>query len=301
MNMKKIIFTSIFIFLLQASFACDICGCSSGNYFVGPFPWFHKHFVGIRYTFRSFHSILKNDETQFSKDFYQTAEVWGGWNIRKKWQLLAFLPYNINRQTSDDGAIKSNAVGDITVIANYNLLSNKTTNKHGNGVSQQLWIGAGLKLPTGKFSADADDFIPSANNQPGSGSVDLLLNSMYSLRINNWGISSNINYKINQDANNYQFGNRFSASAFVFRSLATPKATFNPNTGLLYENLQPNKLANLKVKDTGGNALFASAGMETAFNKIAVGFNAQLPVTQHLSNGQTTAGIRGMLHVTYAF
>ena len=299
--MKKVIFTTILIFCLHISFACDICGCSSGNYFVGPFPWFHKHFIGVRYTFRSFHSIVKNDVTQFSKDFYQTTEVWGGWNIGKKWQMLAFLPYNINRQASDDGVMKSSAFGDITVIANYNLLNNKTKSKSGNGVSQQLWIGAGLKLPTGKFSADPDDFIPSANNQAGTGSVDLLLNSMYSIRINNWGVSSNINYKINQDAHKYQFGNRFNASAFVFRSIAAPKATFSPNAGLLYENLQPNKLENLKVEDTGGNALFSSAGLETSFNKIAIGFNVQLPVSQHLSNDQTTARVRGMLHVTYAF
>ena len=299
--MKKIIFTSSLIFFLQSSFACDICGCSSGNYFVGPFPWFHKHFVGVRYTFRSFHSIVKNDVTQFSKDFYQTAEIWGGWNIGKKWQVLAFLPYNINRQASDDGALKSNALGDATLIVNYNLLSNKTTSKSGSGVSQQLWIGAGLKLPTGKFSADPDDFIPSANNQTGTGTVDVLLNTIYSLRIDKWGVSSNISYKINQDADNYQFGNRFNASAFVFRSIATPKATFNPNAGLLYENLKANKFESLKVADTGGNALFAAAGVETNLNKIAIGFNAQIPVSQNLSNNQTTARLRGMLHITYAF
>jgi hypothetical protein len=299
--MRKFIITGVFILLLQTSFACDICGCSSGNYFVGPFPWFHKHFVGVRYTFRTFHSVVKDDVTEFSKDFYQTTEVWGGWNIGKRWQLLTFLPFNVNRQESDDGVMKSSAFGDATVIASYNLLSKKTTSKSGNGVSQQLWIGAGVKLPTGKFSADEEDFIPSANNQAGTGSVDLLLNTMYSVRINQWGVSSNINYKINRDAHNYQFGNRFNASAFVFRSLATPKVTFNPNVGLLYESIEANKLGGLKVNDTGGRALFAATGMETTFKKIAIGFNAQLPVEQHLSNGQTTARLRGMLHVTYAF
>jgi hypothetical protein len=298
---RKFIFSGFFIFFLNISFACDICGCSSGNYFVGPFPLFHKHFIGVRYTFRSFHSVVKNDVSQFSKDFYQTAEIWGGWNIGKRWQMLAFVPYNVNRQASDDGVLKSNAFGDITLLANYNLLSNRSKSTSGNGVTQQLWIGGGLKLPTGKFSADPDDFIPSANNQTGTGSVDLLLNSMYSIRINNWGISSNINYKINHDAHNYQFGNRFNASAFVFHLIATPKVTFNPNAGLLYEKLQSNKFESIKVEDTGGNALFASAGLETNLNKIAVGFNAQLPVSQNLSNNQTTAKLRGMVHITYAF
>jgi hypothetical protein len=299
--MKKGFIAIIFTLFLKISLACDICGCSSGNYFVGPFPLFHKHFAGVRYTFRTFHSVVKNDVSQFSRDFYQTAEIWGGWNIGNKWQLLTFLPYNINRQASDDGVMKSSAVGDITVLANYNLLGNKMMDKNEHRMSQQLWIGAGLKLPTGKFSADPDDFIPSANNQTGTGSVDLLLSSMYVVRLSNWGITSNVNYKINQDAHNYQFGNRFNASAFVYRSIATPKVTLNPNAGLLYENLQPNKLKNIKVNDTGGNALLSSAGLEVNFNKIAIGANAQLPISQNLSNGQTTARIRGMFHITYAF
>lgn len=299
--MKKT-FISIFLTLfLKISFACDICGGSSGNYFVGPFPWFHKHFAGVRYTFRTFYSVVKDDVTQFSRDFYQTSEVWGGWKIGDKWQLLAFLPYNINRQASDDGVMKSSAVGDVTILANHNLLGNKMGNRNAHKVNQQLWIGAGLKLPTGKFSADPDDFIPSANNQTGTGSLDLLLNGMYVVRMSNWGVTSNVTYKINRDAHNYQFGNRFNASAFLYRSMGTSKFTLNPNAGFLYENLQPNKLENIKVEDSGGDALFSSTGLEANFNKFVIGANAQLPISQHLSNGQTTARIRGMLHITYAF
>lgn len=301
MVMKKFFFSAILLFLTASSFACDICGCSSGNYFIGPFPWFHKHFIGVRYSFRSFNTVLKNDASQYSKDFYQTAEIWGGWNFGKKWQLLAFLPYNINRQTSDDGINKTTAFGDVTFIANYNLLNTTEKNKQGNRVSQQLMIGGGLKLPTGKFSADPDDFLPSVNNQAGTGTVDLLLTSMYSIRINSWSLNSNINYKFNQSAQHFQFGNRFNAAAYLSHTIATRKTTLYPNAGLQYELLSVNKFEKIKVADTGGNALLASAGLETNFNKIAVGINTQIPVHQNLSNGQTSIVIRGMLHVTYTF
>ncbi len=299
--MKKIVFIGILIMSVQQTFACDICGCSSGNYFIGLFPQFKKHFFGSRYTFRSFHSQVAGDATQYSKDFYQTAELWSGFNISRKWQVLAFVPYNFNRQSSDDGVKKSSGLGDITLIANYKLLDKRTGDKNGNRISQQLYIGGGVKLPTGKFAADPNEIIADANNQSGTGSVDFLLNAMYTFHVNDWGINSNMNYKINRSAKGFQFGDRFSSGAFVFHSISTSKATFNPNAGLLYEHLQHNKLNQLKIHDTGGNALLAAAGLETNFSNIAIGFNVQLPVSQNLSNNQTTSVVRGMAHVTFTF
>ncbi len=299
--MKKIFLIGILFLSLHETFACDICGCSSGNYFIGLFPQFRKHFLGIRYTFRSFHSQVAGDQSQFSRDFYQTVELWGGLNIGKKWQLIAFVPYNINRQSSDDGVKNSNGLGDITFIANYKLLDKRTGDKHGNRISQQFWIGGGVKLPTGRFAADPNDIIADANNQSGTGSVDFLLNAMYTFHINDWGINSNVNYKINRSAKSFQFGNRFSSSAFIFHSISAAKTTFIPNVGVLYENLHANKLNNLKVQETGGNAVLAAAGLETNFSKMAVGLNAQLPLSQNLSNGQTTTKVRGMVHLTFTF
>ncbi len=286
---------------MQKIFACDICGCSSGNYFIGLFPQFRQHFFGARYTFRSFHSQVRGDLTQFSKDFYQTVELWGGYNLGRKWQVMAFVPYNINRQSSDDGVKNSTGPGDITFLANYKLLDKRKEDNHDHRISQQLWIGGGIKLPTGKFAANPDDIIADANNQSGTGSVDFLLNAMYTYHVNDWGLNTNLNYKINRSAESFQFGNRFSSSAFIFHSISKAKETFNPNAGVLYENLQSNKLNNSKVLDTGGNALLAAAGLEVNFNKMAIGCNAQLPISQHLSNGQTTTNIRGMMHVTFTF
>jgi len=299
--MKKFLLICFLAGSINQTFACDICGCSSGNYFIGPFPQFRKHFFGTRYSFRSFHTRLANDATQFSNDFYQTLEFWGGYNISKKWQVLTFIPYNINRQSSDDGIKKNNALGDISIIINYDLLNTRKGDKHDNRISQQLWIGGGIKIPTGKFSVDANDIVPTANNQAGSGSVDFILNAMYTYHINDWGINTNMNYKINRSADQFKFGNRFSSSAFVFYSVSKPATTFNPNLGVLYENLSSSKLNKFKVDGTDGNALLASAGMEINFAKMAIGFNTQLPVTQNFSNNQTSTRIRGMAHVTFTF
>jgi len=55
------------------------------------------------------------------------------------------------------------------------------------------------------------------------------------------------------------------------------------------------------VASTGGSALLGVAGVEVQLDKINVGMNIQLPVWQHLSDGQTTINWRGMAHVTYSF
>ena len=299
--MKKIILTGILFFTLTGLFACDICGCSAPGYFFGPFPQFKSHFYGVRYYFRSFNSEVKDDASQFSKDFYQTAEIWGGLNVGKKWQLMQFVPYNFNKQKSDDGTNSMNGIGDITLMANYKILNNSRQLKNGKNIRQQLMFGAGIKIPTGKFSADPDDIIAGANNQPGSGSVDVLLNSMYTLQINTWGVNGTLNYKINNSADQFRFGNTLNANLFAFKNITAKSLIISPNVGLMYENLQANQLENLKVADTGGNALLGAAGVEINMSKVTLGVNVQLPIDQNLSDGQTKIQSRGIAHVTFAF
>jgi hypothetical protein len=301
--MKKIIIILFcgFSFLSPAN-ACEICGCGVGNHFIGLLPQFNHHFLGVRYRVSSFRTVLKDDPSQFSKDFYQTVELWGGWNIGKRWQLLAFVPYNIVHQDSDEGITNRTGLGDASLLVNYKLL-NKISGT-GNKIAQQLWIGGGVKLPIGKFSVDQTDpdLAAIANSQVGSGSTDFILNANYSLRISQLGISSNLSYKINTaNKDDYKFGNRFSANSFVFYTLPAGKSVFMPNVGVLYEQAASNDLQAVKVNLTGGHLLMASAGTEISLNKITFGISVQAPVAQNFAEGQTKTKLKGMMHVTFAF
>jgi hypothetical protein len=299
--MKKFVLFILFSITIQQSYSCDICGCSSGNYFIGPFPQFNKHFVGMRYSFQNFNTVLNTDNSQFSKDFYQSTELLAGTKIYNKWQLLIFLPYNNYQTKSDDGIKHNNGLGDMTLIGNFNLLDKKTLNSDTETVFQQLWVGAGLKFPTGKFSVDTSELVSSANMQPGTGSFDFLLNAIYTLQIESWGFNVNSSYKINQTADNFRFGNRLSLTAFVFRSFHPGKVTVSPNVGLLFETLNSNTINNHKVEDTGGKDLLAALGFEVRYKNIAFGGNAQIPLYSNLSSGQTDPKIRGMCHLSYIF
>ena len=71
--------------------------------YFGLFPNFKTKFIGLRYNYAGYHTQLANDETQFSTNHYNSTEIWGGFNVGRKFKVLAFIPYCSNKQIDDDG------------------------------------------------------------------------------------------------------------------------------------------------------------------------------------------------------
>ncbi|MGE5105948.1 MAG: transporter [Sphingobacteriales bacterium] len=301
---KRILFILVLLVSMFPSHACDICGCGTGNYYIGNLPQFNQKFIGLRHQYKYFTTHLKDNPEQFSKDFFQTTELWGGWNLGKKWQALVFVPYNIIHQKTDDGIMNHSGLGDVALMINYKLfdLASSTGNKK--LVTQQLWLGGGIKLPTGKFNVDiaGPEIIALSNSQAGTGSMDFMLNLIHNLRISKFGLSTNLNYKINNtNLDEYKFGNRFTASSFAFYSISKNETIISPNIGMMYEHSSFNTLEKTKVEETNGYLLAGSAGIEVGFNKISVGANIQLPFAQDFASGQTKLSSRGMIHLSFSF
>lgn len=303
--MKKIIVVIVIaLFSFNATQACEICGCGMGNYYIGLLPQFNHHFIGLRYQFRRFKTVMADDPTQFSNDYYKTAELWGGWNIGKKWQILAIIPYNFVHQVSDDGVTNNQGIGDIALMVNYKVFSKSTKTAKGKSFAQQLWIGTGVKVPTGKFNIDAADpaVVSLANTQTGSASVDFMLNATYNIQVNKIGVSTSLSYKLNTaNSDKYTFGNRFSASSLASYTIRKGKFAIVPNIGILVDYSAASKLQKAKVTQTGGTVLTTAAGLEVSFKKLTVGTNIQLPLSQSFASGQTELKARGMVHVTFGF
>lgn len=300
--MKKIFAFIALCALTQYLYACDICGCGGGNFYMGLLPNFKTKFIGIRYQYMNYHTQLTNDASQFSTNYYNTIDVWSGWNIGKKWQLLTFIPFHINKQIDDDGITNTNGIGDITLLANYSILHKTQRYDITKSNEQQLFIGSGIKLPTGKFNADVLDpniTVADVNAQLGTGSTDFILNTMYNLRFNKLGINTTANYKINTDKNTYKFGNRLMASSYLYYKLGNRATTFAPNVGIIYENTSRNTLAGEKVASTGGYITTAATGIEINLTKIAVGCSFSAPIGQNYADGQTKLKFRASTHISF--
>lgn len=300
---KAFLISTIILCSFNTLLACEICGCGQSNYFIGLMPQFKHHFIGLRYQYKRFNTVMADDPSQYSRDYYKTMELWGGWNIGKKWQLIAVVPFNFVHQVSDDGITNNQGIGDIALMANYKVFS-KNSSINRKAVSQQIWIGAGVKAPTGRFNTDITDpaLVSVANTQTGTASTDFMLNAMYNLSVNKFGINTSASYKLNTtNRDKYMFGNKLSVNSIASVTIKKKQISIIPNAGLLYEYTAANKLEKQKVDQTGGNLLTAAGGIEAGYKRFIIGTNIQLPLSQRFASGQTETKVKGMLHITYAF
>ena len=287
------------------TFACSICGCGGGNVYLGLLPDFHRQFFGVRYQYSAYHTQLLSDPAQFSNNFYNEIELWGGMSIGKKIRLLGFVPYYQNKQVDDDGISRTNGLGDISIIGQYQMFHVYSPVDKKTLIEQQLWLGGGLKLPTGAFSLntlDSNTTVADINAQLGTGSTDFLVTGIYSLRVNKIIFNVSASYKINTpNRNGYRYGNKFNSNFLVQYRFAGKKSSFSPNLGVGYENVANNTLEKKTVEFTGSRVTTAIAGVEYSINKIGLGVNAQIPLSQSFAGGQTRLGVKAMMHISFAF
>ncbi|UCJ10361.1 transporter [Chitinophaga pendula] len=308
--MKK---TYLLLLILMANmatpaFACDICGCGVGSYYIGILPEFKKRFIGLRYQYKTLRTHLgPGGRTSYltTDEHYQTAELWGGWNLGKRFRILGFVPLNFNERQNQDATKYKTGLGDIAVVGYYQLLS-KQRSLGNNLLIQSLWIGAGVKAPTGKYEP-AEQKLSEAmpnNFQLGTGSVDFTLNAMYDVRLQDFGLNTNVSYKINTDNQyDYRYGNKFTANVLAYYKInIARKVTIAPNVGILYETAaKDTEQKKYPVDVSGGDLLLGTAGMEITFSRFAVGGNFQTPLAQQLAGQKVKAQNRMMLSVSYLF
>lgn len=293
--------------------ACDICGCGVGSYYLGIMPEFNKRFIGLRYQYKTLEthlgpngesSVLSNNET------YQSVELWGAWNFGKKWRVMAILPYNINvrKIKVSDEVGKKNGLGDIVLMGYYKIAEAKKNNSKDKILIHSLWGGAGIKLPSGKYKdEDRTTFgSESPNNfQLGSGSTDFMFNLVYDFRVMDFGINTNLSYKINtQNKEEYRYANKFATNVLAYYKFALKKdkIKISPNIGVMVD-VQPKDViyGKYNVDQSGGYSLAAIVGAEINLKKFSFGGNYQLPVSQNLADHRVKSGNRFLVHFSYSF
>ena len=298
---KKIAIMSLGSLLFLGSgkaLACDACGCGVGSYQFGILPQQSKNFVGIRYQTKSDESTPYH-ELQ-TKEQFQSMEVWARFYPVKKVQVLALVPFNYNRQESGNKITEVKGLGDALVLINYNLLNN--TDSLYQSVKQNLFIGGGLKLPTGYAQNKVEGTELNPNIQVGSGSLDLIANLMYTIRYNKIGLNSNVTYKYNSaNRNQFQFGNKFGAGAALFSVVNVKEFALMPNAGFSTELTAKDTHYKKELKESGGQINFITLGTEIYFKNFSAGVTTQKPVYQNVSEGFVKTNNRFLTHLTFMF
>lgn len=306
--MKKTIIGALFLLLTVPVLACDICGSGAGGGYMGLLPGFRKRFVSLRYSHNGLTSHLGpggNTTYLTTQEHFRMLELWGAVNIGNRFRLAGFIPVNFMERANGNGRFSQQGWGDVSVLAYYQLIRNEAGSGN-TGLQQSLWLGSGVKLPTGKYNPGEKNIQEGAQNtfQLGTGSVDFSLNAMYDVSWNNWGMNANLGYKINTaNGTGYRYGNKLSANLLAYRRIVVgDKYALSPNAGMLLEwAVKDHKAADIQVWETGGYSIMGTLGAEVQLGKVGLGMNYQTPFSQHLGEGKLKANDRGMAYVSFSF
>ncbi|MCC5943416.1 MAG: hypothetical protein JJT94_00660 [Bernardetiaceae bacterium] len=301
--MKKIVLIFALILLITSqSMACDLCGCGVGNYYFGMLPQWQKNFIGLRYRMASYDSHLGMSEVFRTREHFQTVEAMARFYPHKKVQVIAFLPYHINKQETSGKNLYQQGIGDAVILANYEVFSNK--NDTTKTLKQEVRLGGGLKLATGSFDFDEGDYsqVANPNFQLGTGSYDFLLNYLHTLRLNDWGVQADVNYKINtSNSRDYRFGNRFSGNLMLFNVQRISSFELMFFGGGYYEHSEKDTERGIANSNTGGYLMAANAGVKAYYKQFSLGFLYQKPLTQNIAQGQVYAHDRMQWQAVFQF
>lgn len=304
--MKKSIAVIVaFAAIFQAANACSICGCSATGSYLGVLPQYQKHFIGLRYNYRSFetthpYSIIPGLSGRKSAEKYQTVELTGRFVPAKRIQVLAVVPYQMLSRSINGTTNSSNGIGDVSAMGYYSILSGK--NAASKKVSQLLQAGVGIKLPTGRYTKPANENEESPQFNPGTGSWDKMVSAIYTLRGKKWGWLTDATFTLNgENRDGYQFGNKVSGTSRLFYALKRCKGTWMFHGGMYAETARQDRQKGNAQAYTGGWIAMPGGGLDFFGNKWAAGFSYRHPGAQQLSDGYIKSNGRLLFNVSILF
>lgn len=307
--MKKYIVLLCFSLASLSVLACDICGSGAGGGYMGLLPGFRKRFISFRYSQNSLLSHLGSDGRSTyltTQERFKLLELWGAANLGRRFRIAGFVPVSFMERQNGLGDFRQNGLGDMSLIGYYQLLNTEKELKKKGRFLQSLWIGAGIKMPTGRYNPEEKNVQEGAQNtfQLGTGSVDYSLNTLYDISMNNFGLNINLGYRINSvNKYDYQYGNKFTANVLAYHKWRiNNRYSIAPNVGVLYESAaKDHKWSDIQVWETGGRSAMGTMGFELTLGRMGMGTNYQTPLSQKLGEGKLRAADRAMVYLSFSF
>ncbi|PRZ25224.1 transporter family protein [Flavobacterium granuli] len=285
-------------FFTDFDFDCDACGCSASGGSMGYSSMLNSNFVGLRYFKQSYTSkdgIFAN--SPWIDENFNTLQIWSKIPLGKKVQLSALIPYHFHDRALTAGTESIKGLGDASVIVSYSIYK---TQKEEALFVHDLQLGGGIKIPTGKFEEANNAGTVNQSFQLGTGSWDYLLVGEYVVKKESLGLNTMLNYNFKtKNQKNYQFGNQFNYGSTLFYLLDYNALKIVPQIGVAGEVFESNKQYGEKLANTSGDVLFSKFGVEVGKEKLSIGINAMLPISQNLSNGNMEANYRWSINLNY--
>ncbi len=269
---------------------CDTCGCGSSGGSMGYGTGLNNNFLGLRYIgqqYRSRDGIFA--DSPWIDERFNTVQLWGNFPIAERILLNVMVPYQFHQRTLPDGTDQDiRGLGDMSILGLYNLIKGTPDSIVSIKPEHYLQVGAGIKMPTGKF--DRENNLGSVNPsfQLGNGSWDYVLAMNYGFTHRNWGVSTLLNYTIKtENPKEYKFGNQINYGINVFKTYYVSNSlSLTPIAGLAGESYGTNREFDTDVANTKGDVFLGKVSMEATYNQFSLGILGMLPLDQNLNNGK---------------
>lgn len=273
-------------------YSCDVCSSSGQMHDMGFNARILQSYIGLRYQYR--HYISSPHDKQISADlrsnehFHQTA-LMGKWAWRKHWHTSVYIPFFFNYRNYGQVYQHAKGLADIQCMQYFiPIIQQKIGRQHS---LQLTWIlGAGIKMPTGKYNALQDFNILPANMQTGSGTFDALAHSMIILQNQQLSLQAEFNAKFNQQNKfDYKMGNSIQCQVTLGKSIGLKKQQLYIFTASQFEHTKQDKQFDALILPTGGELLQQKLGIQYLRDHVQLGMFVSIPIYQKLSAGYVHA------------
>ena len=211
-----------------------------------------------------------------------------GYGVNSDLALFGVIPYVDKRlELTEDGARRARGargLGDVGLFGRYTVFK-----RNFRGGNFRIAPFAGVELPTGDDEmSDSFGLLP-VSVQPGSGSWDPFGGIVLTYQTLDYQIDAQASYKINTEANDFEFGDvaRLDAS---FQYRLWPRELKGGVPGFVYGILEANLIHQDKNRSGGladansnGTRLFLVPGLQYVTKRWIVEAAVQVPVVQDLN------------------
>ncbi len=253
--------------------------------------------AGLRFMAVPFETSATNEES-FQDNFY-VAELSGRYQLTSKIRVSLQQPYRWNhRQQSGDDELL-HGLADTRLTGSYTLFDNKAM-AHNSLIYCEL--GAGLKLPTGKYDPSIYYRDLPGNLNLGMGNMGYLFQSNLVFFHKKMGVAHMASAQFyGKSRDDYHYGHQFTSALTVFREIAlSEKTKLTPLAGASTEYFGKNHLPSGNFAEgSGGHGWFVLAGLNVRFGDFQVGSLTSRPFQQNYSQRAIVAKQRYSLEITY--
>jgi len=288
----------VLILLPIYSLACDICGCSIASSSIGILPNYQNHFIGLKHQYTSFESYHPDDRS-YSQEYFNRMELLGRYMPSKYLQLYATIPFVYQTQYHTPKVNQVISFADPTLMALYQVFNRSIDSSE--RWKHQWQLGGGVKLPLASYQIVQNYNTLAPSFQPGTGSWDFLINSIYILRYHKTIMNIDLSVKINtQNDLGYLFGNRYQLNYKLLHLFELKKShNIMPHIGLLYIHASHDTKKSIAVDYTGNKSLLFDLGAQYFNDQFSFGINFQKIITQNINSQTSQQNLMANIQIIY--